>query len=803
MATNTTNQSDSHEPAEPAALAQLWQVPVFLAGLVAVIGLGAAIPLEENNGTSALDRQVVRIRRALAEPRGCPANVLAMAQQLLARTDQEPQRAGEAHFLLGSIYLRLADHCRAERVPQARQKALFHLEQAEKRGVPEDDREKLAYRLGKALAQAGSVPARAAAYLARSVAVAADDPAEGYRLLVQAYLDQPAPDLEAAFNANLKLLALPTDDEKILGPARLVGGEILLRQKKPAEALKMLASIGAGAPTPVRARGRLLQARCCQRLHLWDRAIPAWQEVLRGGSLPAAERGPILYALGLCHHNLEPPNDGAAAQVWEKATACGGDSGQAAALRLAELRLQAAGADGTLTNPDGALAAYHRALDGIKDPAGYHNSLVDLARARRLAEWGCHVYLSNHHFERCLQLAELYRKLAPPGVAEDLEGQAAEAWARDLQANGGKAQRGHMRAQFLRAGASFERAAAVRPEAERPGVLWHSVRCYRGGGHYDRVAAVLEKFVACKVSDEQHGEGWFVLAEARLVLGQKSQARAAYYKAIEYPGPFAYRAQYQLALAELTEPAKTAAERQARLKQAEDILDRNRDPKVAVLAPDAHEKSLFLLADLLFRRRDYDLAAVRLQEAIELYPANRQIVQARDQLADCSRRQADQEIEALNNPEIQSNPDQQPYHRRRKNEFLERAARLYGELADDLDRRQSAGRLPPAEQVVLRKARFAVAECLFDQGDYREALRLARDLAERRYAGKVESLYAYQIIWRCACASTPCRVEDARDALKNADAALRALPDAAFQGTTGSRKEWQQWITSRAAQLPR
>ena len=60
------------------------------------------------------------------------------------------------------------------------------MEQAEKLGVPESDRPKLTYRLGKTGFWLGANPAQAASNLAQSVK-SADDPAEGYGLLAQAY----------------------------------------------------------------------------------------------------------------------------------------------------------------------------------------------------------------------------------------------------------------------------------------------------------------------------------------------------------------------------------------------------------------------------------------------------------------------------------------------------------------------------------------------------------------------------------------------------------------------------------------
>src|SRR5262249_35400510 len=146
---------------------------------------------------------------------------------------------------------------------------------------PPADQPRLLYRLGKVWLQSDRDLPRAIAYLERALLQGPDDAAEGFSLLAQAYLRLPAPNLEGALPANLKLLALPTLDEDVLGPARLQCGDLFLRLHRPAEARKILENIGAGAPRDVRYQGRTLQARACQDLRLWDEAVRVWQEVLK------------------------------------------------------------------------------------------------------------------------------------------------------------------------------------------------------------------------------------------------------------------------------------------------------------------------------------------------------------------------------------------------------------------------------------------------------------------------------------------------------------------------------------------
>jgi tetratricopeptide (TPR) repeat protein len=225
------------------------------------------------------------------------------------------------------------------------------------------------------------------------------------------------------------------------------------------------------------------------------------------------------------------------------------------------------------------------------------------------------------------------------------------------------------------------------------------------------------------------------------------------------------------------------------------LLRQNLDAKVAVLAGDAYEKSLFQLGSLLFKRRSYDLAQLRLQEAVDRYPANPNILSARERLAESFHQLAYREINSLNSQDLKDGA--QLEHRRRKDDYLDKAVASYEKLADDLGRLEKAGKLPESARAILTRALFALADCRFEKGEYEEAFRQSKGLAQR-YAGRVESLIAYQNVWRCAGAKG--WTDEARAALAKAQAALKALPDEAFQGAQAmSRKDWQNWIDNRAA----
>jgi hypothetical protein len=197
-------------------------VPAFLAGVLALLAVWLTRPVWYDPDAREVDRELAQLRAALESPGASPHNLLAQAADLLGRIDRLPARAGEAHFLTGSAYVRMAEKLPADRADETWRKARYHLEQAEKLGVPEGDVPRLQYRLAKAWFQTGGDMHRVIEYLNATIEQAAEDRGEGYGLLTQAYLRARPRDVPAALAANQKQLQQPTADENLLAPARLL-----------------------------------------------------------------------------------------------------------------------------------------------------------------------------------------------------------------------------------------------------------------------------------------------------------------------------------------------------------------------------------------------------------------------------------------------------------------------------------------------------------------------------------------------------------------------------------------------------
>jgi tetratricopeptide (TPR) repeat protein len=771
---------------------QLWQVPLFLAGLLALGAAWATRPLWYDPEARQFEREMATARHLLEDPVASVNGVPALLVDALNRINRFPKHAGEAHFLLGSAYLRLAGSLPSERATDLWQKARLHLEQADTLGVADSDRTTLNYRLAKSWFMTGGDLLHIIPYLWQSIDLAAEDRGEGYDMLTQAYLRLPVPDLRGALLANERHLQLPADDESLLAPVRLLRGELLLGLKERDAARKVLARIGPGAPSAVLARARQLRARSYQDEEAWSEAAAIWEAILADGREKPAEPGRLRYYLGWCYRNLHRPME--AARVWEQTLPYGGEEAQAASLRLAELYLETG-------KREAAVPLFERALGSVAKAEDYHNTLVDLPHARSVLEASCRGFLAAADFDNAQSLARLHARLALPEPAQALVGRVAEARgkARQEQAKQLKDAEAVRRAEeaarttFREAGTAFEAAAEASADpAAKLQRLWSASQNYLQGQDYGRAVAVLERYLTLRPPLERQGEAWYRLGEAHQALNNTAVAVVSFQRCLGYPGPFAYRARYQLAMGELT---------QGNTRDAEDALMHNLELMGVEPDREAHEKTLYALANLLFLRGEYRIAAQRWEQALTLYPTNAGAFSARYRLGDCYRHLADIELKntSPNEPLWQVG---RAHSYRQYNQWLEKSAAQYQKLADDLEARQAAAPLPEAEAALLRQSLFALAADRFDLGSYDEAIRLYNNLAHR-YQHQVEGLWAVKQLWFCYIVPNPPDTEKAQATLQRAHILLNNLEDTAFQGRPEmeSRAAWDRWLKEADEQL--
>lgn len=782
-----------------ATRGQLWQVPTFFAGVLALCAVWAARPLWRDFGPQGLDYDLVLLRRALEQPQVDLNEVLGRAEKALNKAAQYPRRAGETHYLTGAVYVRMTRQVAAEQRADLWQKARFHLEQAEEQGTPEADRSRLAFLLGKTWHHLGVDPQRVITCLKNSIDSAADDQGDAYGLLAEAYLRLPTPDLHAALAANAKQLACPTLDDAALAKPRLLRAELLFRLDEPDEARQTLKHLlerrGPGTPSRVLEQARFLLARSLQNEGAWGEALHLWEEVQTNETASANEKARAQYFLGLCHRKLGHPNE--AGKAWERVQHSGGDEGQAATLALADLWV-------FQKMPVPALQAFTAFVHDLSSPGDYQNALVDLATARATFENACRSLREAGDYANAAQVVRLYERLAVPGKQDELIAQTTEAWGRQLldqsrqAANSVEAKRLEDAAfeKFRQAAQAYESAAEMaRTVEERNECLWRAADRYSRGQDLGRALLVLERFVKLtEVPSSRLGEAWFIMAETHRAQQHVVAAQVAYRRCIEYLGPFAYQARYQLAMAEMDQ--KNLDDAEAHLQQNLKLIQ---EADEGAVASEAYEKTLFSLAQLTVQRGEFRQAEHYLSLARDRFPANPKAQWVLFQLARCYRVRAKQEgqLFGVNERVI---PEAQMRYRKEQMRLLEMAAVHYLKIVDDLTPQTTNGHLSREDESLLKQALFGVADCRYEEGQNDESIRLFQKLADSS-PNQIDGLIALSYMCRGYWAKE--QPKKVRQLWNQIQLTLKQMDPAAFDGTSETRTRgwWESWLANVDRQL--
>ena len=457
-----------------------------------------------------------------------------------------------------------------------------------------------------------------------------------------------------------------------------------------------------------------------------------------------------------------------------------------AALALAALRLKG-------PKPETALEMLALVVDKTKPTATGANPSPDQAAVLKLFQEAGKTYLEQHNYELAVRLAESFERVGAPGEAEELRAKASAEWARVRQEEARHAETPEAKqtAQeaandlFHQAATAYGLAAEQSQKpADKAEFLWLSAHCSWEGGDFEQAAAKLETVLHQEATEDQQkesgyiqrqGEGWFLLGESRRRLKDLDGADAAYLKCISYPTNYAYRARYHLPL---------AAVAKGQLDGAQEMLEQNLNLLRDDPDPEAQEMSLYALGDLLYRRGNYRLVVQRLGAAVKHFPANPEATRAHYQLADSYRQLADQtHLDAKLDGDDANKGEETRQHALDEHLVnLTNAKDEFQKLADLLDQPEGQGLLKMEEQVQVP---FHYADCLFDLGEYANALQAYQTLAGR-YDGRLESLNALSGMVRCNAALGDGGKMQAT--IAQMETLLPKMPAAA-------REQWSQWLT--------
>jgi hypothetical protein len=763
------------------SLWHLWQVPVFFVGVAAVLTAFLARPFVGHDPVRLFHHDLAEARRLLNRHSSDPEAVLRHAQHAVDGLMYDSGRAAEAFFLLGSAHIRVAEAAGEPATSEHWREAKRYLDEAERRGLSGDDAGRLHYRLAKVGFYSNDDPKRVVAQL-KANKDQADDRAEAYNLLSLAYLRLNPPNVKEALLANKELREkVPQIGEDVLGPAKLAGAKLLLRLNQPEEARKTLEKINEQAPPAVLTEAHMLLADLYQEERKWSAAAELWKAVLAEKRLPPPNPGMVLYNLGLCCRALDQSSK--AAEAWGECLRQNhGEEAQAAALALAELRLQEANSDKTVEMLGQAVAKVRKAED-------WKNALADLPRVRQLFEKVVQTYRRANRFDLAVQAAELYERLAVPPKAQVLRADLHAEWARHKQEEarlakdpaGRKKDEATAHELFRQAAeARGEAAPLVAAKAEKDEHLWLSAVYSYEGQDYPRAAEKLQKILQVDLENiDRTSEGWYLLGETYKNLDKKTEAEIAYKKCIECEARFDSRARYQLAMLDIEA---------GRIDQAASNLDHNLKLDPGEPDPEFQEKSRFALCSLLYQGgakfpSNYRRVVVLLEGVLERSAVTPEAVRARYHLAE-SYRQLGAQRTVNHYMSEKMSPDAHDHYLEENRRSLAHAAEEFTRLEEVLKNPELSGLLTVKQR---DEVPFTVAECNFYLGEYDKALRKYEELAGK-WGNHRHGLRALAETVRCYAS-----VKNF-DKMRERTEQIRSLLPTTEGLSEAEKQQWSDWL---------
>ncbi|MCH8966934.1 MAG: tetratricopeptide repeat protein, partial [Planctomycetes bacterium] len=464
----------------------------------------------------------------------------------------------------------------------------------------------------------------------------------------------------------------------------------------------------------------------------------------------------------------------------------------------------------TLERHDGALEAFRIAIEELsaRHP-GAPRGLINRDVLRVSLGMMSQHQRAGGDLGAALAYAELAAELVDPDIAEQRAavlqqlGQAQELRAQELGqdaevAAADQQEDAAVRATDLteRSGMMFARAAATFVTVSQIHTLnewrsadssWRAAELFTRAGQLGRAVKLFRAFATERPDHSLVPRAWLRIGQLHQAMGDLSSAIQAYKQCYrDYPrtldGSRALipLARCYLALGLDNDPL---AEKTLHL-----VLEDSE-----VFTPEAPEfaDALFLMGEVLNRRGEYERAIGTLEEALDRYPDDPRAWHARPLLADSYRQSGlvlkKEVADATTAAEI-------AHIREESVGRFQRARELYRML---ITQNELRGRDPLEwlEKLNLRHAYVYEADCYYEVGDHREALRRYEEVAGM-YKDTPTALAAYVQIINChAFLGQP---DEARAALARARILVSAIPQEAFDNGVSpeGRKDWQRYFES-------
>jgi tetratricopeptide (TPR) repeat protein len=792
----------------------LWQLPTFLLGIAALVGVWYGRPYWQQTPAQRYERDLNSLRQALEKS---PLDI-GQVQTLLRKVhgvDPPANQERQAAFVIGSAIAAVAEATAGpDEADEQWKTARKLLERAQELGLPDGDKLRHRYRLARVWARTGEPPAKVIEALNTSLNCG-DDISEGNRVLAEMYLKLEPPETKKARDCLKEYLAhlAPGRTEaqtRQLNQARLLLGDLHTRLGEPDDARKVLERIGPDAPPDVLVAARMQLAKSHQSEEDWNQAIRCLEQARDVRGISTAQKGAVLYQLAECY--LKVGKRGEAQAAFDSLRKGSGPEAHAAALKLASVLL----ADPKKKND--VAQALEGAVADVMDVSKYQNPLMPLADARNVFEEAALKFRTAGAFEQSIRVARAYAKIADKSRDRELAAETLQAWGQTLIDQAVLAEP-EERPRLVDEGTKKTRESArewcqvatlKKTSTEKGEPLVRAADLYLKVGDLEEALKMLDE-LGLKVPDfpqDRLAEVWLKKGEVYLALGNREQARICFQNGIQiaeiHPSPTALlRCRIRLAEVLMKGPDTKATARA--IAELEKIAG---DADLAGLDKELHQNALLFIADANYQQKDYRKAEVRFRMFLDAYPDRPKAIAARFQLGQCYWFIAGQEADKCKAAKKIIDDPSTPDDRKREAEgayelsykqymdWLKKAAEQFKAVETALLKGMTNPRLSATDAELLRKASLAAADCAFFTGDYEDCV-TRYDFIASRYAGTVVQLEAMRSMWRCYQYYLQ-KAERALDTLTQMRTAFAQMPETEFDNSTDVRRRdyWLKWFDS-------
>lgn len=772
---NPSGQTGSIPPTLPN-WGRLWQLPIFLMGLLAFLAAGVWWFLAPPSPDYDIDRKLFTAWELLKTEN------LETARKLAETVDQQlapdDVRRSETHLLRGLVRFRQAQQAPDNQKTDLFGESLALLQEARRRGVKNEAEKLLRFAMAVSEYYTGGDPAQAAREIEAVLDHLPEERVAGYKLLIQLHLERRPPDLNAALRASERLLAQAGLSDP--NPIRLLRGKLLLQKGEIEEAHVVLRRIPPDAAEYVQAQHLMAWSRCEQGA--WQAALDLWEPLLKGSQNLSPVLNQALFGMGACYLAL-----GRLAEmqtVWQRLER---EAPRAPETRVAVFQLALVHA--RLGHYDDALSQLRVALEHLTP--GWQGPYADAQTWRNDLEALWSEWQRNGKYREAAELARLYAAIALPGESARRRGLALREEGLRLLREAER-ETGSRRQQALSEGRQTLHEAAqcllqaVR-ELDQAGdsgdLLWLAADGFMQARQFDQAEAILELGLRGGFPPQRKTDAQMALAETLLAQGKREPAARLLRQCAGQPGPQQMRAKYLLALVLIDLGEYDEAE--AHLKEVVTV------PALSSTA-DLPRLARFALVHVLFRREAFAEAADYLEKALT-EDHQPQTIATRYWLAEAHRRAARQETRGIG---ASDGSAAREFYLKLKQERLRKAIEQFDRVIAALQTARQRGDLAGEELLRLRESQVGRAECLMLLGRYDEAIAdLTRFLHDE--PPSVSTLTAAMYLTQAHLAQQ--RLELAQESARRGRQILDQLSDEDLASARTSRRVWQEWFDRVAA----